>query len=89
MTPAKFPHENSSRAPRIKMVRLHTAAPFGAQMEMHQSLWIGGFLDGKAYTLYFDADPRFLRLESATGVVDLIPISNVATIRLDPESAAA
>lgn len=69
----------------IASLRLINAAPIGTGAEMLNHIHEGILVSGKKAQVSFDKDPRFVRVvtpgRDETDYVDLIPLSNVASIR--------
>ncbi len=76
-----------TKAPRIQHVVLHCAGVFGPTSEVLQALYASGYISSKHYKCFFDADPRFIRVECDAGSVHLVPLTNVASITLAKEAA--
>jgi hypothetical protein len=73
----------TDRAPTIVHITLVSAGSFGPTAEVLNSLYRGRFIASKPFKLYFDADPRFIRVECDAGTDHLIPMSNVASLTVE------
>ena len=82
-------NNDKPKLPRIRMVTLDTAGVFGPTSEVLTHLYVGGFISSAPYRVFFDADPRFLRVECDAGTVHLVPLTNVGSITLGDEKAVA
>lgn len=84
--PTEYLDPPATKGPSIKRIRLTTAYPFGpaAIVETsiaHDSSLAYGVKEPPIIT--FDVDPRFINVRIGNWV-DLIPLTNVAGILLDP-----
>lgn len=84
------PVKNQPKNPRqITYLRLVQAAMLGSAAEMFQHLSQNESINHKSCKILFDSDPRFIRVESQPArtekeiCVDLIPLTNVASIKID------
>lgn len=67
----------------IEVVNFIAAAALGHAAEASHSVYARKWIAGEYLkSIRFDNDPRFIRVESAGDSVDLIPLTNVASIHL-------
>ncbi len=70
---------------KIRRIRLVNPAPLGLTAVVEHHLGPETKLDNGQIELSFDKDPRFVRVAFVgKGYFELIPLSNVAGIMLDP-----
>lgn len=68
---------------KITNVRFREGACLGNGAEIFHAIHPATFIAGKNCTVDFDKDERFLRVESSGGAcVDLVPLANIASLRV-------